>query len=299
MRKIILLFMTVMALNATTPTYENVTTLYVATFDRTPDVAGLKYWINDSGLNLEEIASSFMLQPESKAKYYPNDTIYAPDFVDTVYLNVFDRLPDSAGKEYWVDEIEKGGFARISVFILAVINGAQGNDATLLANKTKYALDAIKDQLDPVDPVDPAYPDEIKDAFNRNNEIRAELYSGSNLAWSTVIAQSAQKYANILAVNGEFSHSHWEYGENLFAASYSVNYTDAINSWYAEKSDYSYADNSCTPGAQCGHYTQLIWRNTTEFGCGSAIYEVGQYQGWEVIVCQYNPPGNYIGQKPY
>jgi hypothetical protein len=147
MRKIILFIFAVMALNATTPTYESVTRLYIATFDRTPDAAGLKYWVNDSGLELEEIARSFFDQPETKAKYYPDNTIYASDFVVEVYINLFDRLPDSAGKEYWVDEITKDGFSRASVFILAAINGAQGNDVIIIANKTKAALDAVRDQL--------------------------------------------------------------------------------------------------------------------------------------------------------
>lgn len=148
MRKIILFMFAMVALNATTPTYENVTRLYVATFDRTPDVVGLKYWVNDSGLSLEDIARSFFNQPETKAKYYPDGTIYLHDFVDEIYVNLFDRAPDSVGKEWWVDYIMAGGFERVSVFILAVINGAQGNDATILANKTQYAYDAIKDQLD-------------------------------------------------------------------------------------------------------------------------------------------------------
>ncbi len=299
MRKLLLLIMTMVALNATSPTYENVTRLYVATFDRTPDVAGLKYWVNDSGLELENIARSFFDQPETKAKYYPDNTLYVPSFIEEVYINLFDRLPDDAGKKYWVDEIKRGGFSQASVFILAVINGAQGNDAIIVANKTKYAMDAIRDQLYPPNPNPAPVPDSIEDAVNKNNAIRAELYSGSALTWSNALAQSAQNYADILAANGEFDHSHWGYGENLYAATFSATYTNAIDSWYAEKGDYDYAGNSCTPGAQCGHYTQLIWRDTTEFGCAKAIYKTGQYTGWTVVVCQYNPPGNYTGQRPY
>ena len=147
MRKLILLIMTMVAINATTPTYENVTRLYVATFDRTPDVTGLKYWVNDSGLELEEIARSFFDQPETKAKYYPDGTIYLGSFVDEVYVNLFDRAPDSTGRAYWIDAMYTGR-VHYSTFILAVINGAQGNDAIILADKTKYAMDEIRDGLD-------------------------------------------------------------------------------------------------------------------------------------------------------
>ncbi len=146
MRKIVLFIFAMVAINATTPTYENVTRLYVATFDRTPDVAGLKYWVNDSGLELEEIARSFFDQPETKAKYYPDGTIYLGSFVDEVYVNLFDRAPDSAGRAYWIDAMHTGK-DHFSTFILAVINGAQGNDAVILADKTKYAMDSIRDEL--------------------------------------------------------------------------------------------------------------------------------------------------------
>ncbi len=48
----------------------------------------------------------------------------------------------------------------------------------------------------------------------------------------------------------------------------------------------------------CGHYTQIVWKNTERIGCGKAtarrdgIFKVY----W---VCQYDPSGNYVGQRPY
>ena len=52
---------------------KNVTKVYVATFDRAPDKAGLDYWVNNSGLSLEAIATSFFDQDETKA-LYPSGT---------------------------------------------------------------------------------------------------------------------------------------------------------------------------------------------------------------------------------
>lgn len=114
----------------------DVTELYVATFERAPESAGLNYWVN-SALSIEGIASSFFEQAETQQKYPPGTTI--GEFVNAVYSNLFNRYPDQAGFDYWVDELY---YKRItpSLFILAVINGAQGDDATILANKTAVGL---------------------------------------------------------------------------------------------------------------------------------------------------------------
>jgi pathogenesis-related protein 1 len=39
----------------------------------------------------------------------------------------------------------------------------------------------------------------------------------------------------------------------------------------------------------------VIWKNTTQVGCGCAVSQSGAF----FFVCNYDPPGNYIGQKPY
>ncbi|MFA5233621.1 MAG: DUF4214 domain-containing protein, partial [Sulfurimonas sp.] len=128
------------SLYATQPTEENVAELYVATFERAPDSAGLDYWVN-SGLELEEIADSFFEQPETQTKY-PEGTDNSA-FITSVYENLFNRAPDAAGLAYWDGELQAGTFTK-SEFILAAINGAQdsaeGNDLSMMANKTEVGL---------------------------------------------------------------------------------------------------------------------------------------------------------------
>ena len=124
--------------SAEEPTYDKVAKLYVATFNRAPDVAGLEYWVYKSNLSLEGVAKSFFDQPETKALYpsrYSNS-----DFIDAIYKNVFDREADKAGKNYWLNELNSKQLDR-ATFILAVINGALGRDAILLENKTEVALE--------------------------------------------------------------------------------------------------------------------------------------------------------------
>jgi len=138
--------------------------------------------------------------------------------------------------------------------------------------------------------------DEIAAMIQRNNEIRAEVSVLDPISWSPTLALSAQSHADTLATNGTLEHSQSGYGENIYASFEQASYSDAINAWYEEKNIYDYASNSCIAGQDCEHYTQLIWEETTEVGCGKAA--IGT-QNATVIVCQYNPPGNIAGEQPY
>ena len=140
-RLFILLLFTATLLNATTPTESNVARLYVATLDRAPDADGLTYWVESSGLNLEQIALSFFDQPELDAKY-PKGTTYR-EFIQSIYTNLFKRTPDDTGWDYWEEELESGSVAR-SLFILAIINGALEDDAKILANRATVGLSYAK-----------------------------------------------------------------------------------------------------------------------------------------------------------
>lgn len=124
-----------------TPTKEEVTKLYVATFNRAPDSAGLDYWTNSSKLTLSQIAQSFFEQPEAQT-VYPADTSNK-DFINSVYENLFNRLADSEGMDYWKSELDKGAISK-NRFIEAVIHGAEDNknssDAETLSNKSSVAL---------------------------------------------------------------------------------------------------------------------------------------------------------------
>jgi pathogenesis-related protein 1 len=160
--------------------------------------------------------------------------------------------------------------------------------------------DFLKDLEDPESDNISSNPIEStpQSATNRHNAIRAEVFDKSKVVWSNVVATSAQEYANYLASTGQLEHDTTDgYGENLYLSTFKASYLDAINCWYKEKSDYHYNSNSCND--TCGHYTQLVWKDTTEIGCGKAIYTTGIHKNNTVIVCRYNPPGNYIGEQPY
>jgi hypothetical protein len=39
----------------------------------------------------------------------------------------------------------------------------------------------------------------------------------------------------------------------------------------------------------------MVWKNTTHVGVGIGVCKSGEI----LIVANYNPPGNYMGEKPY
>jgi pathogenesis-related protein 1 len=103
------------------------------------------------------------------------------------------------------------------------------------------------------------------------------------------------------------SNPEGRYGENLYWASANVwsdgrreiqkqSSADPVNSWGREKRDYNYIGNRCAPGKICGHYTQMVWQKTSLVGCALAVCDDTLDQVW---VCQYQPAGNWVGQKPY
>ncbi len=130
------------------------------------------------------------------------------------------------------------------------------------------------------------------------------------LTWSDKLAAYSQQWANHLGASGHCKMVHRSgtppYGENLYWASplswstgqtavQDVTIKDVVKVWTDEEKWYDYASNSCEPGQQCGHYTQIVWHNTTEVGCAMKVC-ADKSQSW---VCSYNPPGNFAGERPY
>ncbi|WP_275593164.1 pathogenesis-related family 1 protein [Streptomyces deccanensis] len=127
------------------------------------------------------------------------------------------------------------------------------------------------------------------------NQARADV-GVPPLVWDESVAAQARSWARLRVADCELVHSNSRYGENLAKGSsprYSL--ADAARLWLDEKSDYDRPSNSCVNDRECLHYTQLVWRASTRVGAAKA--RCGN--GWTYVVANFDPPGNWVGRRPY
>ncbi|MFO0688135.1 MAG: CAP domain-containing protein [Myxococcota bacterium] len=118
------------------------------------------------------------------------------------------------------------------------------------------------------------------------------------MRWSAALAREAAK----TAARCHFDHGGSDYGENLVARRIAHPPRDAVAIWMAEQADWDPIARRCRAGRSCGHYTQVVWRESDELGCASRQCEHGSPMGggeWFLTVCNYAPAGNEAGRAPY
>ncbi|XP_031106206.1 basic form of pathogenesis-related protein 1-like [Ipomoea triloba] len=125
-------------------------------------------------------------------------------------------------------------------------------------------------------------------------EILNKQVGAPPVKWNTTLADFAESYATKRSADCAAQHSQGSYGENIAMASAELSPADSVKLWMDEKKYYDQASNSCT-GGECHHYTQVVWRDTTSIGCARATCKTG----WMFVTCNYYPPGNYVGERPY
>ncbi len=144
--------------------------------------------------------------------------------------------------------------------------------------------------------------EEAQEALDYHNKVRGDV-NVKGLEWSAELAKYAQEWADHLASQGcDMQHRPYDgewsqkYGENIFwgmGADYKA--LDASESWYSEIKDYKHEPLNDSNWYNTGHYTQMVWYNTTQVGIAVAKCN----DGGIIIVANYNPPGNYMGESAY
>jgi uncharacterized protein YkwD len=172
----------------------------------------------------------------------------------------------------------------------------------------RQAVTASQKAPAPARPSLPAPKDFERDMVAAHNRARAQAKPTPRpplppLTWSEEAAKKAAAWAK--ECRFEHNPNRGEFGENLAAATPGAWTTpDVVKSWADEAVDYDYAKKTCRKGKVCGHYTQVVWRTTTAVGCATVMCNKNspfgaQFPTWQNWVCNYTPPGNYVGQRPY
>lgn len=128
-----------------------------------------------------------------------------------------------------------------------------------------------------------------------HNAVRRQL-NLPLLTWDRDLARYARRWATRRLFDCQMIHSYGPYGENIFWGGHDHwTAAQAVESWINEAQFYNPNTNECTPGEQCGHYTQVVWRDTLRVGCARMRCLGGDI----FVVCEYDPPGNVDHQNPF
>ena len=137
---------------STLPAREALTAIYIGYYDRAADPAGLAFWedvVGEDGFNLVSITTLFAAASETQDlfPFFADSSSTTPAaFITSLYLNLFNRTPDDAGRDFWVDQLQNAvdgveGALTVGQIITSIIEGAQAPDDAIITNKIAVALD--------------------------------------------------------------------------------------------------------------------------------------------------------------
>ncbi len=142
-------------------------------------------------------------------------------------------------------------------------------------------------------------PGALHDAAH--NKYRSEI-GLPPLFWSGALAASAQQWAEQLATMNRMQHS-GAIGRGREPRD--VDVRQSVSRRIGRFVGRRRSTISCTPACSrrsprtgewhsVDHYTQIIWKETAQMGCGLATGG-----GNDFLVCQYQPKGNMFSEKVY
>eukprot|EP00850_Spirogloea_muscicola_P021027 SM000234S07887 [mRNA] locus=s234:81321:82275:- [translate_table: standard] len=126
---------------------------------------------------------------------------------------------------------------------------------------------------------------------------------GENVFYG-VVGQSFARYRTCLLA-AMFSAETVEADPRLSGATAGARYNprSATQAWIEQGKVYDEDANACTAGQDCAAFLQVVWRNTTAFGCAEALcpYTGGDINGTaQYFVCNYWPAAAVVdGTRPY
>jgi hypothetical protein len=121
------------------------TSMYIGGFSRAPEYEGLKYWSSElnndiqHGMNQSEafLAVGHNIYQAGAQNGEAGTTLNTSDYVGFAYNNALGRAPDTAGFNYWVNDLNGGHISRgdfLTTFLTAGMNSDR--DANYLSART-------------------------------------------------------------------------------------------------------------------------------------------------------------------
>jgi hypothetical protein len=160
------------------------------------------------------------------------------------------------------------------------------------------------------------------DSLTWSDELAAEALESLEQQRETLIRQAQEGWA-AGQIPLPIHRSDHKYGENIaaWAGTGPLPAERAVALWLREKPVFkllnsldSYRvgdelpsavapDKEQPPPLIVGHYTQIIWRSTGRLGAAQLTFDLVDDQGttrhYIALICNYDPPGNRLGEKPY
>ncbi|XP_013774114.1 probable pathogenesis-related protein CaO19.6200 [Limulus polyphemus] len=161
-------------------------------------------------------------------------------------------------------------------------------------------IEQVSVELDEsVDPPSQSSRDAGRDIFSdecleKHNYYRSK-HGVPSLTLSPQLCSIAQEWANHLAETDNFRHRpEQKYGENIYMCCSSnpkiqISGEAPVDEWYSEIDKYPFGEEPSFFNS--GHFTQVVWRSSTEMGVGKACGKANKI----IVVANYNPAGNIIG----
>ncbi|KAI0677321.1 CAP domain-containing protein [Trametes maxima] len=139
----------------------------------------------------------------------------------------------------------------------------------------------------------PTAPAVDKQAYlSQHNGVRQQ-FGAQPLAWSEDLATKAQGYAE----GCQLKHSDGALGavgENLAAATGQFDTSAAVSLFVSDQGQFN------PEQVVFSHFTQVVWKSTTQLGCGVALCDniFPARKGKATYhVCLYDPVGNIVGEE--
>ncbi|KAF4965929.1 hypothetical protein FSARC_6316 [Fusarium sarcochroum] len=144
------------------------------------------------------------------------------------------------------------------------------------------------------------------------HNIHRANHSAPELAWDDELAGYAENTANGCVFEHDMKQGNGGYGQNL-ASWGATNDIDNLknkaaaggitNQWYnSEMANWAFYGQENPPSDMnidlYGHFTQVVWKDSTKVGCATVKCPAGTvlgFQSW-YTVCNYNPQGNFGGR---